>query len=194
MKKVRKLFSGLLLAILVSIVVISCSSTKPIRTEAMVDLERFMGDWYVIAHIPTFLEDNAYNAVETYELREDDVVNTTFTFREGGFDGEEKVYTPTGFVNTDQGNAVWGMRFFWPFRSEYRIAYLDRYYRYTIIARSKRDYVWIMARQPQLSDNDYQTLVGKVADLGYDMSELRRVPQRWPVKSVSQNQVDQGSR
>lgn len=33
-----------------------------------VDLSRFMGDWYVIAHIPTFLEKEAHNAVESYEL------------------------------------------------------------------------------------------------------------------------------
>ena len=33
-----------------------------------VDLDRFMGDWYVIANIPTFIEKDAYNAIETYRL------------------------------------------------------------------------------------------------------------------------------
>ena len=32
-----------------------CSSTglEPIRTAEKIDLPRFMGDWYVISHIPT---------------------------------------------------------------------------------------------------------------------------------------------
>jgi apolipoprotein D and lipocalin family protein len=33
-----------------------------------VDLERFMGDWYVIANIPTFIEKGAHNAVEGYQM------------------------------------------------------------------------------------------------------------------------------
>ena len=44
-----------------------CKSMPPIRTEPSVDLDRFMGDWYVIANIPTFVEKGAHNAVETYE-------------------------------------------------------------------------------------------------------------------------------
>ena len=43
-----------------------------------VDLERFMGDWYVIATIPTFLEKDAYNPVETYKRDDDGTIATTF--------------------------------------------------------------------------------------------------------------------
>ncbi len=72
------------------------------------------------------------------------------------------------------------MQFIWPIRAEYRVAYLDSQYRHTIIARTARDYVWIMARTPSVSDEDYRTLVAKVAAIGYDSKRLRRVPQRWP--------------
>ena len=40
-------------------------------TVAKVDLPRFMGDWYVIANIPTFIEKGAHNAVESYALDAD---------------------------------------------------------------------------------------------------------------------------
>ena len=33
-----------------------CQTMKPIHTVEEVDLKRFMGDWYVIASIPTFIE------------------------------------------------------------------------------------------------------------------------------------------
>lgn len=52
---------------------------------------------------------------------------TTFTFRQGGFDGERKVYTPTGFVRDRESNAVWGMQFIWPFKADFRIVYLDEH-------------------------------------------------------------------
>ena len=38
------------------------------RTVDYVDLERFMGDWYVVANIPTFLEKGAHNAVENLRV------------------------------------------------------------------------------------------------------------------------------
>ena len=41
----------------------ACASRGPeMKTVEKVDLERFMGDWYVIANIPTFLEKGAHNA------------------------------------------------------------------------------------------------------------------------------------
>ncbi|MCX7075442.1 MAG: lipocalin family protein, partial [Methylococcales bacterium] len=74
------------------------------------------------------------------------------------------------------GNAVWGMQFIWPFKSEYIIADLEKDYSSTIIARNARDYVWIMARTPFIDDGRYSALSKKVADLGYDVSKLRKIP------------------
>jgi len=137
-----------------------------------------MGDWYVIACIPTFIETEAYNAIESYQLEKDGSINTTFVFRKGGFDGPKKRYNPRGFVVENTGNSVWGMQFIWPFKSEYIIAYLDQDYNNTIIARNDRDYVWIMARTPIINDSQYQELTKKVANLGYDPSKLIKVPQQ----------------
>jgi len=149
---------------------------KPIHTVESVDLKRFMGDWYVIASIPTFIETDAYNAVESYKLAEDGTIETTFRFKKGGFDGPEKTYTPRGFIEDRQSNAVWGMRFVWPFKAEYRIIYLSNDYERTIIGRTKRDYVWIMARQPSISEEDYRRLVKFIEEQGYESGKLRRVP------------------
>ena len=146
------------------------------KTVEYVDLERFMGDWYVIASIPTFLEKDAYNAIENYAMNEDGSIATTFTFNKGGLDGKPKEYTPVGFVTDTETNALWGMRFVWPIKADYRVIYLDDDYQQTIIGRQKRDYVWIMARSPDISEDDYQELVSFIAERGYDTSGLRRVP------------------
>jgi apolipoprotein D and lipocalin family protein len=158
----------------------ACSSSHPpMKTVDYVDLNRFMGDWYVIAAIPTFLEKESYNAVESYALTEEGHVATTFTFREGGFDGKKKEYHPKGFVVDTKTNALWGMQFIWPIKADYRVIYLDKDYSQTVIGRQQRDYVWIMARTPQIPEQDYETLVKFLADLGYDTSKMRKVPHRW---------------
>jgi apolipoprotein D and lipocalin family protein len=150
----------------------------PLETVSEVDLEQYMGDWYVIAHIPVFLEKDAYNAIESYRL-DGERIETTFTFREGGFDGPVKTYNPNAIVTDPETNAVWGMQFVWPFRADFRIVYLDDGYTTTIIGRNKRDYVWIMAREPAIDEGKYEMLVSLVDDMGYDISKLRRVPQQW---------------
>ena len=158
----------------------ACAARGPeMEVVDYVDIERFMGDWYVIANIPTFLEKGAHNAVETYALNEDGSIQTTFTFLKDGFDGEKKQYNPKGFVTDTESNAIWGMRFIWPIKADYRIVYLSDDYSQTIIARQKRDFIWIMARTPEISDADYQRLVDFSASIGYDVSKIARVPQKW---------------
>jgi len=137
-----------------------------------------MGPWYVIGVIPTFLERDIYNAIESYELAADGTISTTFTFNKGAFDGPAKRMQPRGFVIPGSGNAVWGMQFVWPIKAEFVIAHLDPDYSETIIARSARDYVWIMARTPTISDARYAALVARVKAMGYDTGKLVKVPQR----------------
>lgn len=158
----------------------SCAAKGPeMKTVDHVEIERFMGAWYVIANIPTFLEKGAHNAVETYRLDDDGSIATTFTYRKDGFDGKRKEYNPRGFIRDTESNAIWGMRFVWPIKSDYRIILLNDDYTQTVIGRQKRDFVWIMARTPSISDEDYDRLVQFVAAAGYDIGELQRVPQRW---------------
>jgi apolipoprotein D and lipocalin family protein len=71
------------------------------------------------------------------------------------------------------------MQFIWPFKGDYRIIFLDDDYSTTIIGRDKRDYVWLMARNPELPFDQYEKAVKFIVDAGYDRSQLQRVPQRW---------------
>lgn len=168
-----------LIALLGGLGLAGCASGGPeMKTVAYVDLDRFMGDWYVIANIPTFLEKGAHNAVERYDLNDDGTIATTFTFNADSFDGELKEYTPKGFIKDTETNALWGMRFIWPIKADYRIVYLDEDYTQTIIGRQKRDFVWVMARSPDISEADYQRLVDEVERLGYDLSKLERIPHK----------------
>ncbi len=150
----------------------------PIRTVDYVDLNRFMGNWYVIGSLPTVFEKDVYNGIESYRLSEDGIVETTFTFNKGGFDGPLKTYQPRAYVRDSKSNSVWDMQFVWPLKAEYRIIYLNDDYTQTVIGRTKRDYVWIMARIPSIPQADYDLLIQFIADQGYDVSKIQKVPQR----------------
>ena len=77
----------------------ACATHPPtIPPVASVDLPRFMGDWYVIAHIPTPPEREAYDAVESYRLDAEGRIRTTFRYRKGGFDAPLETMEPVGTV------------------------------------------------------------------------------------------------
>jgi len=149
---------------------------KPIHTVENVDLNRFMGDWYVIASIPTFIEKDAFNAMESYSLDDDGTVATTFKFNKGSLDGPLKEYNPRGYIRDQQSNAVWGMQFVWPFKAEYRIIFLNEDYSQTVIGRTKRDYVWVMARKNTIPKANYEKILDFLRDQDYDLTNLRVVP------------------
>jgi apolipoprotein D and lipocalin family protein len=155
-----------------------CSSTSTIPTVSRIELERFMGSWYVIASIPTVFEKHAYNAIESYRLADDGSIETTFRFNKGGFDGPEKIYRSRAYIMDKVSNAHWGMQFVWPFKAEYRVVYLSPDYSLTIIGRSKRDYVWIMARTPSIPDEAYTQALELIAAYGYDIQHIQKVPQQ----------------
>jgi apolipoprotein D and lipocalin family protein len=152
------------------------NKTTPIKTHPNVDIKKFMGPWYVIAHIPTFIEKEAYNAVESYELDKNGNIQTTFTFNKGSLDGEVKKYHPVGYIIKGTENAEWKMQFIWPFKAQYKIAYIDPDYQYTIIARDKKDFVWLMARESKIDENNYKEFVKKIESIGYDISKIRKIP------------------
>ncbi len=168
--------------VLCALTLSACATMKnePIETVDYVDLDRFMGDWYVIAHIPARLERNAQNAIESYTLAEDGTIETTYTFRDGDPGGEPRRYRPRGFVVDRATNAEWRMQFVWPFKAEYLIVFLDDDYNLTMIGRTKRDYLWIMSREPAVPESTMRDLVRRAAEMGYDPDRIRRVPQNWP--------------
>ena len=151
----------------------------PLELAPSVDIPRFMGDWYVIANIPTFIEKGAHGARETYRLDADGTIDTTFSFRADSLEGAVKTYRSRGFV-LDPSGAVWGQQYVWPIKADYRISYVADDYSRTLITREKRDYVWIMARSPTLPEAELQRLIALAGRQGYDTAKIERVPQAVP--------------
>ncbi len=57
---------------------------------------------------------------------------------------------------------------------------MDDDYSEVIIGRNARDYVWLMARQPTMSEARFEALKAKIAEMGYSLADFKRQPQQWP--------------
>lgn len=157
-----------------------CASARdPLPLAQHVDLDAFMGAWYVVGYTPIVVDKNAHNAVEHYARDEKGRVLTTYQFRKGGFDGPIKTHTPTGFVPDPDQPAVWDMQFVWPFKADYRIAYLSEDGARTIIAHPNRTYAWIMTRTPDVEAVDYAAMLSFLDKAGFDTNTVLRVPHDW---------------
>lgn len=175
--------AGLLVTILGLVSLVGCREAvaqAPLQPVPHVDLPRYMGSWYVVASIPTRFERNSYNPVETYRLDSDGRICTSFRFHDGGFEGPVKKIHSVATVDSDTGNAEWRVHLLWILREQYIVAWLASDYSRVIVARDARDYTWLMARTPYIAPAEYKDMLRRLRAMGYDLSKLRKSPQRWP--------------
>ena len=63
--------------------------------------------------------------------------------------------------------------FFGPFYGGYNIIELDKQeYAYSLVSGPNRDYLWILARSPDLDDGVVERLVNLAGELGFPTDEL----------------------
>lgn len=169
----------ILISIILTTMVFAQNNMEELKTVAYVNIERFMGDWYVVGVIPTFAEKDAVNAIERYELNDKGNIDITFTHYKKSPQGKFKEYHPKGFIYNKETNSEWRVQFFWPLKFKYLVIDLAEDYRYTVIGVPNRKYVWIMAREAQLSEEDIANIQQNLVKQGYDISKIVDVPQIW---------------
>jgi len=168
-----------LIALLLTTLGIAKNNMNDLKQVDYVDIEKFMGKWYVVGVIPTFAEKDAVNAIETYELNKKGDIDITFTHYKNSPEGKYKEYHPKGFIYDKETNAEWRVQFFWPFKFKYLVIDLADDYRYTVIGVPNKKYLWIMARDIQLSNEDNTNIREKLVEQGYDITKIVNVPQIW---------------
>lgn len=165
-----------------ALLLVGCAAGQPDLSafDRKIDVQRFMGDWYVLAFIPIdlpfFSEAEAHDAVENYQLREGRRIDVTYTFRDGGFDVPPTVMRQKARVYDEALGTEWRVRIFWPFESAYLIAWIDETYERAIVGVPSRSNVWVLSRRPDISERERDALTARVGELGYDTSLLIRVP------------------
>lgn len=157
----------------------ACASAPktPQPTFDAVEIDRFLGRWYVIANIPYFAERGRVGSFVEYHRRPDGRFDDLFFSRKGDFDAPIKQQSGVAWIpDPDQGGR-WKVRFFWPFTADFLLLYADEDYQTALIGHPSRDLAWVYSRSPEMSDADYAALLARLSLLGYDITRLQRVPQ-----------------
>lgn len=171
---------GPLLPLLIAALLLGgCASTKPAPPPAVaaVDLDRYMGRWYVISHVPYFLEQDKVASYDTYARRPDGRLTNNFTFREKTVDGPEKTWEGVARVIDPASNATWKVSFFWPVSVTYKIFALDPDYRWAVVGTKDGGLLWVLARERRLAPDIYAGILAGLRAKALPADELRLVPQ-----------------
>ncbi|ODS62669.1 MAG: hypothetical protein ABS41_09200 [Arenimonas sp. SCN 70-307] len=177
----RRLATPFALALLLALLA-GCASTggtamPPLRTEASVDLERYMGRWWVIANVPYFAERGKVATADVYALREDGRIANTYVYRKA-FDKPEKSMNGVATVVPGTNNAQWRIAFYGGLvKADLLVMEVAPDYSWALIGHPKRKLAWIFAREQTMDEALYQRLRARFADWGYDPETISKVPQ-----------------
>ncbi|MDC7223308.1 MAG: lipocalin family protein [Spirochaetales bacterium] len=171
--------------------VLSCTTTKEgpasFGTAEYVDRERFWGDWYVQALIPTVWEKNIANGVETYSQEEDGSILVTYRFRKGSPQGREKVMYQKGWIVDEESNGEWRVSPLWPLKFPYYVWEVGSDYDYAVIGTDSYNYLWIMSRSPVMDGALLEEIIGRMVSRGYRRDKIVMMEQVWEVSGDGSN-------
>lgn len=136
------------------------------------DLNRFLGSWYEVARFDHRFERGMDRTKATYVLREDGKVNVLNTGLKNGKNSEAK-----GIAKLTDTPSLLRVSFWGPFYSDYRIMLVDEDYRYALVGSGSDDYLWILSRTPQISEEVKNILLSEARKRGYDTNKLIWVKQ-----------------
>lgn len=140
-----------------------------LETVDKVDLDKYMGKWYEIAHLPQRFQRGCNCTTAEYELKKDYVQVTNTCVKNNG-----KISRITGkaFPVPNSNNAKLKVQFFWPFKGDYWVLNLAQDYSYAVVGNDSRKDLWILSRKPEMDPALYNKLVNQVKEKGFDVSNL----------------------
>jgi len=147
---------------------------------AQVDLPRYLGTWYEIARLPMRHEpENATDVSAHYSLDDEGKVRVQNRCRVGT-EVEESVGQA---VPVDASNSRLEVSFLpeglrWiPFtKGDYWVLKLDADYRVALVGTPDHEYLWLLARQPQLDAATRHAFLDEAIRQGFDLGNLIDTP------------------
>jgi apolipoprotein D and lipocalin family protein len=150
---------------------------KKLEVVSTLDLKKFQGTWYEIAHNPWFPEKGCFSMIAHYKLIEDNNIEVTNICRKNGFDGEISKVTGKAWLAEPGIKAKWEVQFIWPFTLDYWVIDLEENYNYAVIGEPDRDNLWILSRKPIIEKGLLSKIIETTKSKGYDLSNLILTPQ-----------------
>jgi apolipoprotein D and lipocalin family protein len=154
---------------------LACSEEPPLEV-AKVELERFEGGWYEIAKLPRVTQAGCTGTVAVYRLSSKNELDVYSECHEGELDGPARRMSARAVVTDPDEPAKLALDF-GGFFGDYWIVEVDPDYRFAAVGHPSRDYLWILARKPEIPESDFTALSERVRAKGFDVDRLERTLQ-----------------
>ncbi|MGC9270435.1 lipocalin family protein [Acidiphilium sp.] len=145
---------------------------------ATLDLDRFMGRYYIIGHIPYFAEANYVGSYAVYTRRADGTINDQYNGYPKRFSAPLFQFTSIDYVEPDSGNAIWRVTALngW-IGVPYVIMHVEPDDSAFMGGFPNRTLGWIFSRTKHMDPSLYQAMLERFYHQGYDARQFRRVAQ-----------------
>ena len=165
------------LLIMSLISLLSCQSTKELKTVTEVDISKYAGKWYEIARLPNRFEKGMICVTANYSIREDGKIEVINQGHSEENPTEVKKAKGVAWVpdSTEPGRLK--VSFFRPFYGRYYIIALDKDYKYALVGNPSREYLWILARTKSLDSSIYNELLNTAKQNGFAIEKLIKIDQ-----------------
>jgi apolipoprotein D and lipocalin family protein len=155
----------------------------PVNTIATLDVPRYMGTWYEIAKFPNRFQAKCVANTRARYLAQTDgsvqVLNSCVTADGSTIDAlglAKQVGTVTSPKLQVRFAPVWlsWLPMVW---GDYWVIDLDADYQLAAVSDSKREYLWVLSRTPQVNDKAYGALMERLKSQHFEVEKLERSTQ-----------------
>lgn len=165
-------------AMLISLLFAGCASRPPLATVPAVDLGRYEGHWFEIAKYPNWFQRACSSDVSAeYTAQPDGTISIVNKCRMKN--GAMREAKGRATIVPGSNNAKLRLRFAGsPVAGDYWIIGLDeKHYSWALVGHPSRQFLWILARDPELQPAKYQRIVALAASLGYKAARIETTTQ-----------------
>lgn len=162
-------------------------ASQPLATVQSIDLQRYQGVWHQVALYPNkFQKSCASNTRAQYTPQDGGTVQVinlcrTVDGKEMSVVGQARAATATILSNNQLTPPQLQVRFAPPWLSwlpfvwgDYWVIQIANDYRYAVVGEPKREFLWVLARETQLSTADWSAIEARLKEQGYDPTQLVR--------------------
>lgn len=156
----------------------SSAEQSDLRTVSHIEISRYLGKWYEIARFPNRFQKDCDEATAEYSMKDEDTLRVVNTCRKRDGEGLKQV-TGIAKVADLESQAKLKVSFLpgwlrWTGigKGDYWIIDLATDYSYAVVSEPSRKYLWILCREPVMSQRTYDGILKRLKEQKFDLTPL----------------------
>lgn len=148
--------------LLLSLPSMAAAGSAELQAVPFVDVARYTGTWYQIAANPRDYEKDCFCTRQRLDLLADGTLGVYNSCRMGSIKGDLNEIRGIGSSLDPVSNAIFSVDFGRVKLGQYWIIALDQEYKWAVVSEPTKKALFILARKPQMSEQDYSLAIKAV--------------------------------